>query len=45
MKLRLQGIVNNSKTFFLVYQRTIFCDTSLEPSRQDNSNDRSQQMF
>ena len=36
---------DNSKIIFLISQRKICCDPSLEPSRQDGSNDGSQNMF
>ena len=33
------------KYFFLFLKENICCDLSLEPSQQDGSNDRSQNMF
>ena len=39
------GIEDNSKIIFLILNENICCDPSLEPSHQDGSNDRSQNMF
>ena len=39
------GIEDNSKTIFLFLNKNIHCDPSLEPSRQDGSNDGSQNKF
>ena len=41
-----EGIEDNSKIyFFLFLNKNICCDTSLELSHRDSSNDRSQNMF
>ena len=45
-ELQIRGSTeDNSKIIFLISQRHICCDLSLEPSQRDGSNDGSQNMF
>ena len=39
------GIEDNSEIIFLISQKNICCDPSLEPSQRDGSNDGSQHTF
>ena len=44
--LQIRGhIEDNSEIVFLFLNGNIWCDPSLEPARQDGSNDGSQNMF
>ena len=45
-ELQIRGVIkDNSKIIFLISRRNVCCDPSLEPSRQDDSNDESQRKF
>ena len=45
-ELQIRGVIEvNSKIIFLISQKNICCDPSLEPSRPDSSNGGSQLMF
>ena len=39
------GIEDNSRIIFLFLNKNIYCDPSLEPSRQDSSNEGLQSIF
>ena len=44
-ELRMRGAIEDNSKISFLFLKNICCDPSLEPSRRDGSNDRSQNMF